>query len=355
MREGLLLLATAMLIIMALGCKELSVPKDAGSVITTRTPTATPTPTPTPTLTPSPTPTLTPTLTPSPTLTPTPSPERGICQRSPAIQNALINRLRIPSCRLITEGELFRITAMDMRAKELWAGDLDGLYNMEHLVLELNTPLPPDLLADLGKLIQLSISFRATEKPWEVADYFPALPNLVELTLDARMSPLEAEWEGMVVGESSFAGMPSLTTMALAGVREVEDGAFLGLSELTNLTLHAYRSGLSVDEMPPLPSRLFKPLSELESLRAEGFRWPYEQGMEVTYVQMCSGLFSRIGGAAIRFKVDGQPAGVIANDAVGSGRVCRIGVGAQWPENEDSTEWETEVLVSRDLGLLLPR
>ena len=49
MREGLLLLATAMLIIMALGCKELSVTKDAGSVITTRTPTATPTPTPTPT------------------------------------------------------------------------------------------------------------------------------------------------------------------------------------------------------------------------------------------------------------------------------------------------------------------
>ena len=40
MRESLLLLATAMLIIMALGCKELSVTKDAGSVITTRTPTA---------------------------------------------------------------------------------------------------------------------------------------------------------------------------------------------------------------------------------------------------------------------------------------------------------------------------
>ena len=257
-------------------------------------------------------------------------------------QNALISRLRIPSCRLITEEELFRITAMDMggHVKELWAGDLDGLYNMERLVLKLHGPLPPDLLADLGKLIQLSVSFRATEKPWEVADYFPTLPNLVELTLDARMSPLEAEWEGMVVGESSFAGMPSLTTMALAGVREVEDGAFLGLSELTNLTLHAlstkyYVPQASMDERPLLPPRLFKPLSELESLRAEGFRWPYEQGMEVTYVQMCRGLFSRIGGAAIRFKVDGQPAGVIANDAVGGGRVCRVGVGPQWPENGD--------------------
>ena len=74
---------------------------------------------------------------------------------------------------------------MDMRAKELWAGDLDGLYNMERLVLELNSPPPPNLLADLGKLIQLSISVRVTEQPWEVTDYFPALPNLLGLTLDA--------------------------------------------------------------------------------------------------------------------------------------------------------------------------
>ena len=364
MREGLLLLATAMLIIMALGCKELSVTKDAGSVITTRTPTATPTPTPTPTPAPTPAPTPTPTPTPTltPTLTPTPSPERGICQRSPAIQNALINRLRIPSCRLITEEELFRITAMDMRAKELWAGDLDGLYNMERLVLELNTPLPPDLLADLGKLIQLSISFRATDKLWEVTDYFPALPNLLSLTLDA--GAVSEDSEGMVVGSASFAAMPKLTAVSLAGVREVEDGAFLGLPELDQLTLHAYRSGLSVDEMPPLPSRLFKPLPELKAVRAIGFRWPYEQGLEVSYKQLCRIGHNFFGynpsdyprlsnglGSQMRLKVDGKPAGLIASD----NGICRIGVGPQWPENEDSTEWETEVFVSRDLGLLLPQ
>ena len=333
MREGLLLLATATLIMMVIGCKELSVAppegRDDRSVITT----------------------------PTPTLTPTPTAERGICQRSPAIQNALINRLRIPSCRLITEGELFRIAAMDVRAKELWAGDLDGLYNMEELVLELNSPPPPDLVADLGKLIQLSISFRATDKLWEVTDYFPALPNLLSLTLDAGV--VSEDSEGMVVGKGNFVAMPKLTAVSLAGVREVEDGAFLGLLELHHLTLHAYNAnfGLSVDERPPLSSRLFKPLPELETVGAIGFRWPYEQGLEVSsYKQVC-----RIGhnfggynpsdypklpnglGSQMRLKVDGKPVGLIASN----NGVCRIGVGPQWPENEDSTEWETEVLVSQ--------
>ena len=340
MRGGLLLLiATVALIIMVLGCKELSVTRDAGSVI--------------PTLTPTPTPTPAPTLTHTPTPAPTPTPERNICQRSPAIQSALIRTLGIRSCRLITEEELFRITAMDVRAKELWAGDLDGLYNMERLVLELNAPLPPDLVADLGKLIQLSISFRATDKPWEVTDYFPALPNLLGLTLDADVAT--AESEGMVVGSASFAAMPKLTVVSLAGVREVEDGAFLGLLELNQLTLHAYKFGLSVDERPPLPSRLFKPLPELETVGAIGFRWPYEQGLEVSYKQLCK-IGHNFGGynpsdypqtayglgSQMRLRVDGQPAGLIASHM----GVCRIGVGPQWPENDDPTEWETEVFVS---------
>jgi len=65
----LLLLLSAVLIVVAAGCK------------TQATPTATPTPTPTPTATPTPTPTPTATLTPTPTpavtpvLTPTPTPD----------------------------------------------------------------------------------------------------------------------------------------------------------------------------------------------------------------------------------------------------------------------------------------
>ena len=168
----------------------------------------------------------------------------------------------------------------------------------------------------------------------------------------------------MVVGSASFAAMPKLTAVSLIGVREVEDGAFLGLLELDQLTLHAYRSGLSVDEMPPLPSRLFKPLPELKAVRAIGFRWPYEQGLEVSYKQLCRIGHNFFGynpsdyprlsnglGSQMRLKVDGKPAGLIASD----NGICRIGVGPQWPENEDSTEWETEVFVSRDLGLLLPQ
>ena len=180
----------------------------------------------------------------------------------------------------------------------------------------------------------------------------------------------EAESEGMVVGKGSFASLPKLAEVSLTGVREVEDGAFLGLPELTDLTLNAYRltfhnaSALPVDEQPLLPPRLFKPLLELEDVRAYEFRWPHEQGLEVSYKQVCK-IGHNIDGYNIddfpvpqgqrwysmRWKVNGKPAYLIASDGVS----CRIGVGAQWPENEDSTEWETEVLVSRDLGLPLPR
>ena len=239
---------------------------------------------------------------------------------------------------------------MDVRTNELWAGDLDGLYNLERLELQLNSPPPPDLVADLGKLIQLSISFKATEKAWEVTDYFPGLPNLLHLTLDADVAT-----EGMVVGTSSLLQMPRLTVVSLAGVRAVEDGAFLGLLELKQLTLHAYDGG----DQPILPPMLLKPLPELEQVGAIGFRWPYEQGLEInSYEQLCKighnfrgynpSDYPRLPnglGSQMRLKVDGTPAGLIASDTFRGGRVCSVGVGPEWPENDDPAEWETEVFV----------
>ena len=102
--------------------------------------TATPGPTSTPWIvTPTPRPTVRPTATPAPEagfIPPTPS-GPGICGRTPEVQQALIETLKIASCRLITEHELYRIRDLpDIRAPELKAGDFAGLVNLESLSVE---------------------------------------------------------------------------------------------------------------------------------------------------------------------------------------------------------------------------
>ena len=82
------------------------------------------------------------TATPEPTATPRsaptvarPSANAGICYRTPELQRWVIQRLGIPSCRLITEPELYRITdGLDIPAV-LKPGDLDGLANVPAVVI----------------------------------------------------------------------------------------------------------------------------------------------------------------------------------------------------------------------------
>lgn len=66
----------------------------------------------------------------------------GICERTPEVQQLIVDTLRIMSCRLITEDELYRITAWrsfegvpfnHVQASTLQAGDFDGLVNMREL------------------------------------------------------------------------------------------------------------------------------------------------------------------------------------------------------------------------------
>ena len=87
--------------------------------------------TPTPGVTPAPT---SPSV-PTPTAVVIPTPTRpGICGRTPEVQQAIIEKLRIASCRLITEHELYRIRGLpEIRAPELRAGDFTGLVNLNSL------------------------------------------------------------------------------------------------------------------------------------------------------------------------------------------------------------------------------
>ena len=74
---------------------------------------------------------------------PTPS-GPGICGRSPVVQQAILTTLKISSCRIVTNEELYRITEFLNRGgsptspdfRDLKRGDLAGLVNMESLQID---------------------------------------------------------------------------------------------------------------------------------------------------------------------------------------------------------------------------
>ena len=80
-----------------------------------------------------------PTAAPTPTTVPTatPLPESvGICYRTPEVQDWIIQQLQIPSCRVITEPELYRITDHLYVNAQLKPGDLAGLVNVPAVAID---------------------------------------------------------------------------------------------------------------------------------------------------------------------------------------------------------------------------
>ena len=132
-----------------------------------RQPSATPTRT-------RPSPTNIPTRTPKPTVatvaTPVPPPTLtgpGICSRSPTIQNKLLDLLKISSCQVITEPELFRIAErMTIRFETPpQPGDFTGLVNLQELGIEVmeGATLPAGVFHGLDKLKTLTVSMQGNE------------------------------------------------------------------------------------------------------------------------------------------------------------------------------------------------
>lgn len=122
-KSALATLAGGVLLLAALACETDAPPTVAPVPAATTAPiAAAPTPSPPPV----------PTATPSPIPTATPLPEGvGICYRTPEVQEWIIQQLQIPACRLITEPELYRITAeMPISLHRIKPGDLAGLVNV---------------------------------------------------------------------------------------------------------------------------------------------------------------------------------------------------------------------------------
>ena len=88
-------------------------------------------------------------------------PNNDICGRSPSIQEILIRELTLPSCQLINDRELLRLSDLTVSSDELWPGDLDDLHNLETLKVYLHTNPPENLLTDMPKLQHLTLEFNA--------------------------------------------------------------------------------------------------------------------------------------------------------------------------------------------------
>lgn len=118
--------------------------------------------------TPTPDPTATPGLT--ATLPPPPKhrPSDNICRRSPGIQNALINKLNMSSCQIITIEELFRLNdEFSATLKESpRQGDFAGMANVRKLRIRMDISegeqgvIPDQFLHGLIKLETLELELR---------------------------------------------------------------------------------------------------------------------------------------------------------------------------------------------------
>ena len=64
--------------------------------------------------------------------------EENICNRSPAVQRAILGVLGMSRCSLATSGELFRIETLELAsAKPFKKGDFNGLANLSQLNMEI--------------------------------------------------------------------------------------------------------------------------------------------------------------------------------------------------------------------------
>ena len=105
------------------------------------------------------------TMTPTPHPTPAITTGTGICARNPDIQAVIIETLKISSCRLITNEEMYRIKTDYSLNFTPTPGDFDGLINLGKLSLQIppGETLQTDSLYGLKKLKELTITLNNAE------------------------------------------------------------------------------------------------------------------------------------------------------------------------------------------------
>ena len=179
--------------------------------------------------------------TPELTVIPTPS-GPGICGRSPAVQKAILKDLKVSLCRAVTEGELFRITALGADMNMARPRDFHALVNIEVLVINA-TNVEPGALTGLESLKKLHLTIK----------------------------------DDGSIGTGAVQGLQRLEEMTLeVGTNvSIETGAFQELDSLEKLTISPSKDYpepediLTLPDFDQLPSLKYLDMKDVRTLYAE--------------------------------------------------------------------------------------
>ncbi|MDE2937618.1 MAG: hypothetical protein OXR67_01675 [Chloroflexota bacterium] len=214
----------------------------------------------------------------------------NICNRTPEIQQRLIEMLQITSCRDITGEELVRVRNLELGRMPLKVGDLDGFINLTSLTL-LAEDAPVGLFDDLVNLKTLELGIEKPPSP----GLFQNLTSLEQMELfieaedDDRDIALPGVFEGLTaliylelavsdrsnnyavpLRQGSLIGMPNLQALVVSNASRVESGTLHDLPDLRSANLRAI--GLPEHlSRPSLPSDLFAGNPDLEIIGFSGF------------------------------------------------------------------------------------
>jgi len=193
----------------------------------------------------------------------------NICNRTPEIQEILIDMLEIKSCRDITGEELVRVRQLNLREIPLKVGDLDGFINLTDLTVQTDeaalgllddlvnlkrlgmaVKIPPSLglfqkLASLQEL-SLVVEVRKDAESLSLEGVFEGLDDLEHLELETRAG---SDGLSVTLSTGSLVGMPKLQQLQVSNVNRIESGVFSDLPALRAASLQA------ID----LPDHLSKP------------------------------------------------------------------------------------------------
>ena len=179
----------------------------------------------------------------------------GICQRTPAVIAAILNKISsVSDCANVTDTHLAAITGglplSNRNVTALAAGDFAGLGALTTLRLHDNalTTLPDGVFAGLDALTTLRLHDNA----------LTTLPDGVFAGLDALTTLRLHDNALTTLPDGVFAPLTALTTLNLYNnaLPTLPDGVFAGLDALTTLSLS--NSGLAT-----LPAGVFAPLTAL--------------------------------------------------------------------------------------------
>ncbi|MCY4376201.1 MAG: leucine-rich repeat protein, partial [Spirochaetaceae bacterium] len=191
------------------------------------------------------------------------SPRPGICERTPAVRDAIVaETVGITDCAQVRGVHLGAVVTLDLSERgieSLQLGDFAGLTGVTELRMESNrlAALPADLFSGLGALVTLSL--RDNELTTLPDGLFTDLGALTHLRLDGNaLGRVEA---------ATFDPLTALRSLDLSGNRltALPRGLFRGPSGLVTLDLHG-------NLLTSLPEGAFAELAALDELRLDGNR-----------------------------------------------------------------------------------